>query len=150
MNFLICIFPKERIFHIVGLGPYFLNRRCLQWNHVKKSYQLKNNSLWRRGNLKTRFKTENNFTMYETVQHNKYVVSSKLIMSQFLSTLQVRKWVVGYARPPTWKLDFTHSSIRIGSTLPPQSPRVALRVAELVPTVKMLKKVLTKYFLLLD
>ena len=42
------------------------------------------------------------------------------------------------------------SSIRIGSTLPPQSPRVALRVAELVPTVKMLKKVLTKYFLLLD
>ena len=88
--------------------------------------------------------------MYDTVQHNKYVVSSKHIMSQFLSTLQVRKWVVGYARPPTWKLDFTHSSIRIGSTLPPQSPRVALRVAELVPAVKMLKKVLTKYFLLLD
>ena len=33
--------------------------------------------------------------MYETVQRNKCVICSKLIMSQFLSTLEVRKRVVG-------------------------------------------------------
>ena len=37
---------------------------------------------------KARLKTENNFAIYETVLHNKCIVCSKLIMSQFLSTLE--------------------------------------------------------------
>ena len=44
---------------------------------------------------KTHLKTENNFTIYETVQHNECVICSKLIMSQFLSSLDVRKRVLG-------------------------------------------------------
>ena len=42
--------------------------------------------------------------------------------------------------PPTWILDFTHPSIRIDFTSPPQSPQT-LRVVELVPTAKMSKKI---------
>ena len=42
------------------------------------------------------FKTESSFTICETVQHNKCVVCTKL-MSQFLSTLEGRKRVIGYA-----------------------------------------------------
>ena len=45
--------------------------------------------------------------------------------------------------PPTWKLDFTHSSIKINHTLPPQSPQATLRVAELASTTKMSQKNLT-------
>ena len=53
--------------------------------------------------------------------------------------------------PPTWIVDFTHPSIRIDYKSPPQSPQVALRVAELVPTAKMLKKSkLTKHFPLFE
>ena len=44
---------------------------------------------------KAHLKTENNFTIYETVQHNECVICSKLIMSQFLSSLDVRKRVLG-------------------------------------------------------
>ena len=51
---------------------------------------------------------------------------------------------------PTWKLDFTHPSIRIDYTLLPQSTQAALRVAEPVPTNKMLKKILTKHFPLFE
>ena len=36
---------------------------------------------------------------------------------------------------------FTHPSIRIDYTSPSQSPQAALRVAELVPTAKMLEKI---------
>ena len=40
---------------------------------------------------------------------------------------------------PAWIIDFTHPSIKID---PPRSPQAVLRVAELVPTAKMLKKIL--------
>ena len=53
-----------------------------------KNMQLKNNSLWHKENPKARLKTESNFTIYETVQYNKCIVCTKLIMSQFLSTLE--------------------------------------------------------------
>ena len=89
--------------------------------------------------LKKRLKTENNFTIYETVQHNKCAICSKLIISQFLSTLEVRK--SGWMCPATWILDFTHPSIRIDCKSPPQSPQAALRVAEHVPTAIMSKKI---------
>ena len=46
----------------------------------------------------------------------------------------------GWMRPPTWKLDFTHPSIRIDYTLPPQSAEATLRVADSAPTTKILKK----------
>ena len=46
----------------------------------------------------------------------------------------------GWLSPPTRELDFTHSSIRIENISPPQSVQGALRVAEPVPTTKMLKK----------
>ena len=49
---------------------------------------------------KTRLKTENNFTIYTTVQHNKCLIRSELIMSHFLRTLEVRKMVVGCALLP--------------------------------------------------
>ena len=52
------------------------------------------------GNEKLRLKTENNFTIYPTVQHNKCAIRSRLIMYQFLSTLEVRKMVVGCALLP--------------------------------------------------
>ena len=52
------------------------------------------------GIKKTRLKAESNFTTYETVQHNKYIVCMKLIISQFLSTLVGRKRVIGYAHLP--------------------------------------------------
>ena len=42
---------------------------------------------------------------------------------------------------PNWILGFTHPSIRIDHTSPPQSLQAALRVAELVPTAKMPKKI---------
>ena len=67
---------------------------------VKNVIQLKNNSLWHRVNDKTRLKTENNFTIYPAVQHSKCAMHSKLIMSQFLSTLEVRKKVFGCALLP--------------------------------------------------
>ena len=44
--------------------------------------------------------------------------------------------------PPTWKLDFTHPSIRIDYTSPRQSTQAALTIAEPTPTTKMLKKIL--------
>ena len=47
-----------------------------------------------------RFKTESNFTIYLTVQHKKSAIRSKLIMSQFVSTLEVRKIVVECALLP--------------------------------------------------
>ena len=40
------------------------------------------------------------FTIYGKVQHNKCIVFSKLIMSQFPSALEGRKRVVGYAILP--------------------------------------------------
>ena len=40
------------------------------------------------------------FTIYEKVQHNKCIVFSKLIMSQFPSALEGRKRVVEYAILP--------------------------------------------------
>ena len=39
----------------------------------------------------------------------------------------------GWMCPPSWKLDFTHSSIKIDYILPSQSPQAALRAAELIP-----------------
>ena len=74
--------------------------------------------------------------MYETVQHNKCVICSKLIMSQCLGTLQGRKGI----RPPTWKLDFTPPLIRVDYTSPPLSPQTALKVAESVPKKSKLSK----------
>ena len=57
----------------------------------------------------------------------------------------------GWMCPPTWILHFTHPSIRIDYTSPPQSPQAALRVAELVETAKMSKKSkLTKHFPLFE
>ena len=47
----------------------------------------------------------------------------------------------GWMCLPTWILDFIHTSIRIDYTSPPQSPQAALRVAKLVSTAKMLKKI---------
>ena len=52
--------------------------------------------------------------------------------------LRGKKMVVGCAL--TWKLDFTHLAIRIDYTSPPLSTQAALRVAEPVPTTKMMKK----------
>ena len=53
--------------------------------------------------------------------------------------------------PPTWILDFTHPSIGIDYTPPPQSPQAAFRVAEFVQTPKMSKKSkLTKHFSLFE
>ena len=98
--FLICIFPKEQIFNRAGLWHYFLNRECLLWHHIKNLFQLKNKSLWHKGNWKTRLKVESNFTIYPTVQRNKCAKRSKLIVSQFLSTLEIRKMVVGCALLP--------------------------------------------------
>ena len=42
--------------------------------------------------------------------------------------------------PSIWKLDFTHPSIRIDYTSPPQTTQVPPRVAEPIVTTKMLKK----------
>ena len=61
-----------------------------------KNIQLKNNSLWHRENQKTHLKTESNFTIYQTVQHNKCIVCMKLILSWFLSTLKGRKSMHSY------------------------------------------------------
>ena len=47
-----------------------------------------------------RLKTESNFTIYEATQPNKCIVCTKIIMSQFLSTLEGRKRVVGRALRP--------------------------------------------------
>ena len=95
--------------------------------------------MWHKGNAKTCLKPENNFSIYKTVQH-KYVICSKLIMPQVLSALEVRKRMC----PPTWKLHFTNRSITIDYTSPSQSSQASLRVAELVPTAKMLKKSLNQ------
>ena len=58
----------------------------------------------------------------------------------------------GWLSPPTRKLDFTHPSTRIENISPPQSVQAALRVAEPVPTTKMLKKKIlkTNYFPLFE
>ena len=63
-------------------------------------------------------------------------------MFQFLSTLEIDKKNGGWMCPPTWKLDFTHPSIRIDYTSPRQSTQAALTIAEPTPTTKMLKKIL--------
>ena len=94
-------FLKSRYLTGQVYDAIFLNREWLLWNHVKNLFQLKNNSLLHKGNYKTRLKTENNFTIYPTVLHSKCAIHSRLIMSQFLSTLEVRKMVVGCALLPT-------------------------------------------------
>ena len=124
-----------------GLQSFFLNRGFIIWNHVKNLFQLKNNTLQHRANSKTRFKTENNFIIYETVHCNTSAICSYLVMSQFLSTSEGRKkgaWMCH----PTWKLDFKRPFIRVDYILPPQSPKTALRIVESVPPAKMLKKYL--------
>ena len=68
-----------------GNSKVWIYYETCMWHH-DKNIKLKNNSLWHRGNPKTRLKTESNFTIYETVQHNKCIVYTKLIKSQFLST----------------------------------------------------------------
>ena len=72
------------------------------------------------------------------MQHNICVIRSKLITSQFLSTLEVRKMVVGCALLPG--NSNLHPLIKIDYTSLPQSSQAALSVAEPVPTTKMLKK----------
>ena len=52
------------------------------------------------GKLENLLKSESSFARYETMQHNKCIVCMKPIMSQFLSTLEERKWVVGCALLP--------------------------------------------------
>ena len=100
MIFLICIFPKEQIFNRAGLWRHLLNRESLRWNHVKNLFQLKA-IVYGIGEIKKRVLKQNvNSTIYPTVQHNKCVICSKLIMSQFLSILEVRKMVVGCALVP--------------------------------------------------
>ena len=91
---------------------------------------------------KTHVKTENNFTIYDTWQHNECVICSKLIMSQFLSTLDVRKRVVGCILLLAFSILHIPQLKLTIHTSPPQSPQAALRVAELVPTAKMSKKIL--------
>ena len=97
MNFLKCVFPKEQIFYRAVLGRYFLNGGCLLWNHAKNLFVQKI-SLRHKGNWKTHLKTKIT-TYYKTVQH-KCVVCSKLIMPQFLRTLEVRKRVDGCVLQP--------------------------------------------------
>ena len=89
------------------------------------------------GKLKICLKTESNFPIYPTMQHNMCVICSKLMMSQSVYKHFRGKKNGGWMCPSIWKLDFTHSSIRIDYISPSQSTQAALRVAE--PT-KMLKK----------
>ena len=91
------------------------------------------------GELKKRLKAESNFTTYETVQHNKYIVCMKLIISvsKHLSGEKKGDWIC----PPTWKLDFTRPLIRIDYTSPAQSRQAALRVPEPILTAKIFKKI---------
>ena len=77
--------------------------------------------------------------MYDTLQHNKCVISSKLIIVSVAKHFRGDKrgaWIC----PPAWKFDSTGSLIRVDYESPPQSPQAALRVAESVPTVKIFKK----------
>ena len=71
------------------------------------------------------------------MQHNTCVICCKLMMSQSVYKHFRGKKNGGWMCPSIWKLDFTHSSIRIDYISPSQSTQAALRVAE--PT-KMLKK----------
>ena len=78
--------------------------------------------------------------MYEKVQHNKCFMCSKLILSQFLSTLEVKKRVLGcapYLETPFYTF-FNKNWLYITNPVPLSIK--ALRVPELVPTVKMLDK----------
>ena len=56
----------------------------------------------------TCFKTENNFAIYEKVQQKMCVTCSKLIMSQFLSTLEGRKEVLGFSLLPENSISHVH------------------------------------------
>ena len=68
-------------------------------------------------------------------------VCTKLTMSQFLSTLEGRKRVVGYSfLPKNFLPNFIRPLIRIDYTSPPQSCQAALRVPEPILTAKMFKK----------
>ena len=66
-------------------GRLFQNRGCLLWNHVsikkKKIYDIEEIK-------KTRFQTEDSFTIYETGQHNTLKTHN---VSVSLSTLQTRQ-----------------------------------------------------------
>ena len=61
--------------------------------NVKNLFQLKITA-YAIGEIKKHVLKQSNSTKCLTVQHNKYVIRSKLMMSQFLSTLEVRKMVV--------------------------------------------------------
>ena len=81
--------------------------------------------------------------MYQTVQHNNLVIHSKIIMSQFLSNLEVRKRVVGCALlPANSTLHISQYELTMhchpSPPIPPPPPQAALRVAGLVQTAKML------------
>ena len=73
-----------------------------------------------------------------------FIVCSKLRVSQFLSTLERRKRVVGYVFLPGNSVHslthFTLPLIRIDYTSPPQYRQAALRVLKPILTAKMFKK----------
>ena len=85
-----------------------------------------------------------------------FIVCSKLRVSQFLSTLERRKRVVGYVFLPGNSVHslthFTLPLIRIDYTSPPQYRQAALRVLKPILTAKMFKKKfkLSKHILLLE
>ena len=62
------------------------------------------------------------------------------MMSQFLSTLEVKK---GLLDVPSY-LETRFYTFFNKNILPPQSPQAALRFTELIPTTKMSKKILIK------
>ena len=98
MNFLIWVFSKDQIFSRAGLSRYFLNRECLLWNHAKNlfNYEI---TVYGAGEIKKHV-SKQKVTIYPTVQQNKYAIRSKFITSQFLSTSEETKIVVGCALLP--------------------------------------------------